>query len=188
MLMGTTKAPPRLCLRKGRAGATDRVVGPTGEDGTPRGHSTPYHGGAAAKPPLEKRLVVAQERRDVEYVARHVEASGGLDARPRRLERRLSTTPAARGPAEARGDHGHLDLVAERIVDHGAEDDVRVLVGRARHDLRRLVDLEEADLRTAGHVEQDAGRAFDRRLEQRRRDRSAGGLGSTVLAGRRTDP
>ena len=41
---------------------------------------------------------------------------------------------------------------------------------------------------SAGDVEDHAPRAFDRRLEQRRRDRFLGGIGGTVLTGAFADP
>ena len=69
-----------------------------------------------------------------------------------------------------------------RVVDHRAEDDVRVRVRGALDDLGRLVDLEQAEVVAAGDVEQDAGGALDRLLQQRRGDRGLGGLGGAVLA------
>ena len=59
---------------------------------------------------------------------------------------------------------------------------LRVLVGGRGDDLGRLVDLEQAEVLAAGDVQQDAGRALDRLLEQRRGDRVLGGLGRAVLA------
>ena len=110
-------------------------------------------------------------------------------------ERRRRTAPSdssrrlqrARALLEAGRDHGHADVIAELLVDDGAEDDVRVLVGGARDDLRRVVDLEQAEVAAAGDVQEDAGGALDARLEQRARDRGAGGLGGAVLARRRAD-
>src|SRR5207237_5927933 len=78
--------------------------------------------------------------------------------------------PPAAVATEAGRNHGHTDFVVQRLVDHRAEDDVRVLVGGARYDFGRLVDFEETNLGPAGDVEQDAGRALDRLLEERRRD------------------
>jgi hypothetical protein len=43
-------------------------------------------------------------------------------------------------------------------------------------DLRRLVDLEQAEVVAPRDVEQDPGRALDGLLEQRRRDRGLGRL------------
>ena len=97
----------------------------------------------------------------------------------------LEPRPAAALLAEAGRDHGDADLVAAALVDHGAEDHVRVRVGGARDDLGGLVHLEEAEIGRAGDVEQDARRALDRRLEQRRADGGARGLGGAALALRR---
>ena len=72
---------------------------------------------------------------------------------------------------EAGGDHRHADVVAHSLVDHRAEDDVRVGVGRGVDQLGRLVDLEQPEVTAAGDVEQDAGGALDGLLEQRRGDR-----------------
>src|SRR5256712_6320129 len=77
--------------------------------------------------------------------------------------------PARTVRAESGRDHGDAHLVRERLVDHRAEDDVRVLVRSSGDDLRGLVDLEETDLLAARDVEQDPRRSFDRGLEQRRR-------------------
>ena len=52
---------------------------------------------------------------------------------------------------------------------------------------RRLVDLEQAEARAAGDVEQDALGARDVDLEQRAGDRLAGGLRGAVLAARAAD-
>src|SRR4051794_13439076 len=74
-------------------------------------------------------------------------------------------------PIETSGDDGDLDLVAHLVVDHGAEDDVGVLVGDGVDDLGRGVDLEQAEIGRARDVEQDAAGAVDGGLEQRARDR-----------------
>src|SRR5215213_5990201 len=132
--------------------------------------------------------LLAEERRHFEHVLRNVEAVLGL--RPRlRLGLLDSRPPLApvRARAEACGDHRHAHLVLERLVDHGAEDDIRVLVGGARDDLGRLVHLEETHIGGAADVEENAGRALDRGLEQRRGDRRVRRLRGTVLAGCRPD-
>ena len=118
---------------------------------------------------------------------RRSRARGGRGRPSRRRGGRAPTRAraAARAAVEAGRDHGHADLVLQRLVDHRAEDDVGVLVGRRGDDLGRLVDLEQAEVPAAGDVEQDAGRALDRLLEQRRGDRVLGGLGGAVLAARR---
>ena len=107
--------------------------------------------------------------------------SGARCVAASRRHRCLDAAPA-RPAAEARRDHRHAHLVTHRLVDHGAEDHVRVRVGVARHDLGRLVDLEEAEARAAGDVEQDAGSAVERRLEQRRGDGRVRGVGRTRVA------
>src|SRR5260221_3422693 len=77
-------------------------------------------------------LVLAQEGRDFEHVVRNVEA--------RLRRRRLALLLLVRGedggllpplavPAEARRDDRDAHLIAERVVDDRAEDDIRVLVG-----------------------------------------------------------
>src|SRR6476659_6742099 len=98
-----------------------------------------------------------------------------------------SGAPAPALPAESGGDDRDAHLVAHRLVDHRAEDDVRVLVGGARHDLGRLVDLEQSDVGTAGDVDENPGRALDRRLEQWRRDCRAGCFRSAVVSGAAPD-
>src|SRR5919106_1990721 len=52
----------------------------------------------------------------------------------------LLLTPAI----EARRDHRHAHLVAERVVDDGTEDDVRIRVGRLGDDVGSFVDLEQS--------------------------------------------
>ena len=67
---------------------------------------------------------------------------------PNLFRRLLGTAPAPDpGRAKTGRDHRDAHLVAEAFVDHRAEDDVRVLVRGRGHDLRGLVDLEEADIR-----------------------------------------
>ena len=53
---------------------------------------------------------------------------------------------AARTVVEAGADHGDAHVVAHALVDHRAEDDVRVRVGRVLDDLGRFVDLEQAEV------------------------------------------
>jgi hypothetical protein len=54
-------------------------------------------------------------------------------------------------------------------------------------EARGLVDLEQAEVRTALDGQQDAVRAVDARLEQRARDGRFGGLDRAVLAAGRAD-
>src|ERR687896_163455 len=119
-------------------------------------------------------LSILQERRDVDLVLRDLErpslaivhrdvaapwlapAAGGVLGEQRQAAR----------PLEAGGDHRDADAVRKAVVDHRAEDDVRVLVGGALDDLGRLVHLEQPQVAAASDVEQDAGRALHRLLEQ----------------------
>src|SRR5438105_15066285 len=156
---------------------------------SPRGQARTFRKSRGTKPVA---LRVAQKRRNFEDVVRDVEAfaSGGLRLFAGKLFglrglRRAS--PALPVSAEPSCDHGDADLVLERFVDDGAEDDVRILVGRPGYHLGCFVHLEQSDLAAAGHIEQDPGRAFDRRFEQRRRYSCLCRLGGTVLAGGRAD-
>src|SRR5664279_3156223 len=111
---------------------------------------------------------------------------------PRDFVGSLGGLPADRlAPAravESRGDHGDHDVLAQALVEAGAEDDVRLRV-RGRADLlRRLGYLVEGEVRRAGDVEQDPLRAGDVDLEERARDRLLGGLDRAALAGRSPDP
>src|SRR6478736_8498851 len=136
------------------------------------------------------RSAVTQERRDVDVVI------GDLQRRPLAVpDAGAAVAPAgpiagllagrarARAPVVKAGrDDRHADLVADLLVDDGAEDDVGRLVRRALDDLGRFVDLEQADVAPAGDVEQDAGGALDVLLEQRAGDRLLGRLDGAVLA------
>src|SRR5215208_4367866 len=103
---------------------------------------------------------LAQEGRDVDLVIADLERLA-LDPRraiatARGLPRLLAGLARTRtAVVEPGGDDGHADLVAERLVDDRAEDDVRVGVSGALDDLGRLVDLEQADVRAARDVQQD---------------------------------
>ena len=100
---------------------------------------------------------------------------------PRRCSARLRCRVGAGAVAvEAGGDDGDLELVAHALVDDGAEDDVGLRVGHLLDDLGRLVDLEEAQVGTAGDVEEDALGAADADLEQRAADGLASGFGGAV--------
>ena len=68
---------------------------------------------------------------------------------------------------EAGGDDGDACLVAEGVVDHGAEDDVGLRVGDFLDQAGGLVDLEQAEVRAALDGQQHAVRAVDRCLQQR---------------------
>src|SRR5438093_9880422 len=162
MLTSLRKVSLRLCSE--REPQPERRTGSWGQPGrmNPKRASPPYRVAAGPKP----RLFVAEKRGDVQDVRRDLEAARrGLAAGAGNGGHRRLAAPAAPAAAsETGGDHRHAHLVAERVVDHGAEDDVRVLVGGARDDLGRLVHLEEADVGTARDVEEDARRALDRCL------------------------
>src|SRR5437016_6443773 len=138
-----------------------------------------------AAPPAPARLVglSAEEGRDVEILLGRVgragrviaadlgepapprgRARGGVARRLREIDdlaRRLARLPLLCEPG---GDDRHADLVLEGRVDHGAEDDVGVVVRRLLNDPGGLVDLMERQVGPAREVDQDPARALDRRL------------------------
>src|SRR5436190_11313024 len=127
MLTSLRKVSLRLCLRQ--EPQPERRTGSWGQPGrmNPKRASPLYRPGR-----IRNLRVVAEEGRDVEDVLGDVEPLGRGGGRGRPIGGRSlppATAPAL--PAEARGDDGDLDIAAERVVDHSAEDDVRVLVGRA---------------------------------------------------------
>ena len=83
---------------------------------------------------------------------------------------------------ESGGDDGDAHLVAEGVVDDGTEDDVRLGVHGLLHEARGVVDLEDAEVRSALDRQQHAVRAVDARLEQRGCDGQFGGLDRAVGA------
>ena len=93
-------------------------------------------------------------------------------------------TPAVPVLVQAGRDDRHPDLVAEGVVDDRAEDDVRVDRGRVGDELSGLVDLEQAEVRTALDGQEHAVRAVDARLEQRARDGHLGRRDRAVVAAR----
>src|ERR671915_551404 len=117
-----------------------------------------------------RRRYLTEEGRDIQVVVADLErrALAVVDPRPAvaRPALALLTRGAEAGAVEPGRDHGDADLVAEPVVDDGAEDDVGVRVGRRVDDLRRLVDLEEPEVLTAGDVQQDAAGALHRLLQQ----------------------
>src|SRR4051794_19518820 len=131
-------------------GAADRVVRLTrirstlveGTDQVPRfNHVKPVAAKRVKRP--SRGLLVAQEGRHVEGLLADV-----LGSARRNGDRGLHTATApAASAAEARRDDGDAHLGSHRLVDDGTEDDVRARLGDARHDLRRLVHPEHADVR-----------------------------------------
>src|SRR4051794_2962569 len=132
---------------------------------------------------------LAQEGRDLEVVVADLQRRALALVHPYVAVAAAHTRLLAGGAwprtavVEPGRDDRDADLVAHALVDHRAEDDVGVGVGRGVDDLRRLVDLEQAEVAAAGDVEEDAVGALDRLLEQRARDRRLGRLGGPRLAG-----
>src|SRR5690349_16937312 len=94
--------------------------------------------------------------------ARSPAATGVLGAADGRLggaARRRGTT------VEASGDDGHPDLVADLLVDIGAEDDVGVGMRRLADQLRGLADLYQREVGAARDREQDRASPLHRGLE-----------------------
>ena len=103
-------------------------------------------------------------------------------------QRRLrGVTGLGLAAVEAGGDDGDPDLVAEGVVDDGAEDDVGVLVDGVAHQACRLVDLEQPEVGTTGDRQQHAASTLDRGLEQRAGDGHLRRSGRTRLPTRRAD-
>src|SRR3954470_5728964 len=148
---------------------------------------------AATMPFIWPTLAAGDELRHVEFCDAQARAPrralrrrcvAALDAR---LALRLLDAPAL-GRARlalgvARRHDGHPDLVVELLVDHRAEDDVRIGVRGLRDRLGRLVDLPQRQVLTGGDGQQDLARALHARLEQRRRDGLLGRVDRTALAG-----
>ena len=138
------------------------------------------------------RSVVAQEARDRRArrpgarTSRRGARVAGAERRLGRLGRaaRDGSTEPRRAGVEAGRDHGHADVVADCSSTTAPKMMLAFWSAAPLHDLGRLVDLEQAEVAAARDVEQHAGRALDARLEQRRGDRRAGGLGGAVLARR----
>ena len=111
--------------------------------------------------PRRRAVRVAQEARRLERVV----ACASGSSRPMKRRR------AAARAAEARRDDRHPDLAGEPLVDGRAEDDVRVVGRGLADDLGGLVDLEQRQVVAAGDREQDAARADDLGVDQRRAQR-----------------
>src|SRR5215211_7077686 len=120
-------------------------------------------GWPAATTPLMWLRLAARDEFGHFYVAEN--RSGTLASPPPpharlRVGRDAPPLAARRGPvlgavAVAGGHHRHPNLVFDLLVDHRAEDDVRVGVRRLGDRLRRLVDLPQGEIPAAGDREQD---------------------------------
>src|SRR6266508_3235602 len=129
-------------------------------------------------------LLVLQQRRQRRLLRLGARGEGGLleQAREPGVDGRRDQL------VEPRGDDRYADLVAERIVDDSAEDDVRVGVGHPGDGLGGPVHLVQREVLRTGDREQHALRALDRGLEQRRRDRGLRRLLRPLLPGGVADP
>ena len=121
---------------------------------------------AASRPAHAARNRCARARLGPAHAADRGSPAGSRSVRPPR-----SSARAARGAvAVARGHDGDPHLLLELLVDHGAEDDVRLGVRGVGDGLRRLVDLPQRQVAPARDRQQDRLRALERRLQQRGRD------------------
>src|SRR6187402_2027743 len=67
---------------------------------------------------------------------------------------------------EAGRDDRHSNFVTECVIDHGAEDDVRILVRGSLNEIRGSGDLEQTKIRTARNGQQHTMGTFDSGLKQ----------------------
>ena len=79
-------------------------------------------------------------------------------------------------------DHGDADLVAQRVVDDRAEDDVRLVVRGLLDELGSSRDLEQPKIRAARDRQQHPVGTVDARLQQRGGDRHLRRGAGPVLA------
>jgi hypothetical protein len=59
-------------------------------------------------------------------------------------------------PLKAGGNHGYPNLVPERVIDDGTEDDVRLFMRRPLDQVGSSRNLEQAEVRATGDRKQDA--------------------------------
>src|SRR5438270_10477776 len=78
-----------------------------------------------------------------------------------RSEGRLLVDVFLVGVLEARGDDGDLHGVLHVVVLHGAEDDVGIFMSGLLNDARGFVDFMQREAGAAGNVDEDALRALD---------------------------
>ena len=83
---------------------------------------------------------------------------------------------------KTRCDDGHADLIAHIRVNDGTEDHIYIWMSGFADDCRGLIDLEEGQIRAAGHVEEDAARAVNRDVEQFAGDGCFGGFAGALVA------
>src|SRR5438309_11199425 len=158
--------------------------------------------GAISRPPTSLVRATTQKCRNVVIVLR-IERAVALGARfaeaaaPRRRRRpRRAAGGAGRAREvedlaaglqlhllldEAGGDDGHPHLVLEARVEHGAEDDVGLLVRGLLNDAGGLFHLVDREVVSTGEVDEDALGALDGRVvQQRARDRLLRGIERAV--------
>src|SRR5438067_9762856 len=125
-------------------------------------------------------LLAAEEARHLEVVGRvapfrrggcAVAHRGGLPLGGTRFDvaavERLVDALERPGRIESGRDDADFHIVADALVDHRPEDDVRLRIGGRMDDLGRLVHLEQREVGAAGDREEHASGAVDRLLEQR---------------------
>ena len=165
-----TSPPPTV---RGRAG-TDRVSvsssGSPGCPGPPRRRTRPSPArGRSRLVNTSMSSSASSARIDGRASSRSPPRTGSSSSRDSRLSNRLALRRGRCGElVEAGRDDGDANLLAERVVHDGAEDDVGVGMGHAGDVVGRRVDLVEREVGGAGDGEQHALGAVDRGLQQRR--------------------
>ena len=87
------------------------------------------------------------------------------------------------GGIKAGRDHRQADLIAHGWVNDRAEDEINIRVGGFLDNGRCLVDLEQCQTFTAGHIEQDAVSTIDGDIQQFTGDSHLGCFGGAFLTG-----
>ena len=83
---------------------------------------------------------------------------------------------------QAGRDEGHQDVLAARLAEARAKDDIRIGVGRGTDFVGREADFAKLKIGRSGDVEQQVPGAIDGRLEKRAGDCLARGVGRAVFA------
>src|SRR6476659_5874599 len=84
---------------------------------------------------------------------------------------------------ESGSDDGYADFIGHSFVDHSAENDISIVVSFFLDPRHRFIDLMQAEVGTAGDIDQNAARALNRDiLEQRTRDRLLRRFDGAILA------
>ena len=94
--------------------------------------------------------------------------------------------PRCRHFPEARRDHRNLHRVFHFLIQNRTENNIGIVMRCALDDRARLLHFGQLESSRACDVDEDASSAVDRsRLQQWRRNRSFGRVGSAILAARR---